>query len=122
VSEKCFKIAEILLKNTVNVFIKEDLQNYIEETGLIPVLECIANDGYDVSEFGLWEIPAENVYCFGSHINGLDGSEEAYEKCEWFDVYTDWDFKGDTVIGYISGGVPKKASCIKEAIQKYEMG
>ena len=92
------EIAEILLKNTPNIYMQAELDGYInvkkgdehsaiyngydiedieDNCDFTTVFDFIARDGYDISDFGLWEIPIKEVYCFMTNTKDLDGSKEA---------------------------------------------
>jgi hypothetical protein len=113
--ENVKKIAETLLKNTMNIYMKKALQKCISGKGdrtLMRVLKFIADDGYDIADFGLDEIPAFDVYCFMT------------EDCDKaFDVLVKDDKK--VTAGYLKGSeVGLQTMCadsIEEAIDKNEL-
>lgn len=103
--------ASMLAKNTLVPALKETLLNYESDKDMIKVIELIANSDYDISHFGLWEIPYWGVYCFFN-----------IENNDQFDVYLD-DFNGngrDCTFGYVDGNFcTQDAESIIEAISKY---
>lgn len=85
VKEPYAKMITELLKNTGNIYLKQFLSGVFEPyfwmlydhnmyCDLFGVLEYIRKDGYDISGFGLWEIPTNYIYSFykkeaGTRIN-----------------------------------------------------
>lgn len=118
VSEKeVIACAKILLKNTVNIYLKDELEELIVNGGLMfnediyKVVEKICEDGYDIREFGLIEIPHACVYCFGNTDN-----------TKFFDVYLEWFNEGsdEVTVGFVNkNSCTEDAESIAQAIEKY---
>lgn len=113
-TERKINLAKKFLKNTPNIFIKADLEEYIQAPAskakefqpLDKVLAFILEDGYSMENFGLFEIPIEETYCFVSNDR---------EDC--FDIYV----HGDSVTaGFIHDSNETDAPSIKAAIRCYK--
>jgi len=130
-NRKTIELAKLLLKNTGCPDCEDTgkwdivtLREYIkypyemddrEIKELTAVFELILRDGYDISGFVL-----DDCDWFGYAF---------YNKAEnkLFDVYTKWGIHKETVIGYMKPNPKRdgmlylyKASCIEEAIEKFD--
>lgn len=109
--EQIFHVAEQLRDNTSNIYLAMMLESFLcdpkDEFHLVPVLDYIVKDGYDVSNFGISEIPIENVYCFYSKKD-----EYMFDICVW-DI-------GLVTAGYVSGNQRFEAPNIETAISMDE--
>lgn len=118
IDEKDIKnCAGILMKNTDYVGLRNTLNDLVRngdnicDEDIYSVVEKICLDGYDISGFGLRDIPHQCIYTFHN-----------VKTKEWFNVYLDYFNDGDdyVTIGYIDkDNNTHDAENIKEAIQKY---
>lgn len=105
--------ARKLLKNT-NPYLGQILDDVItngNSSDAYLVIEKIAKDGYDISDFGLNEVPVPEVYGFANK-----------KKKQYFDVYLECINGGDEqiTIGYIGDNACyHNAENIKDAIAKF---
>lgn len=107
--------AEELIKNTLNIYLKSFIEDFIKDCkgdtftedtlDFKKVISKIYEDGYDINGFGLDEIPIPEVYCFIHN-----------EKNQKFDVYI---YNNDVNIGYMCDGCEYNAVNINEAIKRY---
>lgn len=111
--------AKKLLKNTnPNIpYLGEILDDVItngesrSEDDAYLVIEKIAKDGYDISDFALIEVPHTCVYCFGN-----------WSQKQFFDVYLDHFNDGEeySTVGFVGDDAcTHDANSIKEAILKF---
>lgn len=116
------EIAQELLKNTTNIYLREFIRGYIEnmqtiENGQADVDEplirfdnCISyieKVQFDITEWGLWEIPIFYSHCFWN------------EKTKQFFDLAVWDI-GEVIPRYLdSRACEEDAKSIPEAIEKY---
>lgn len=114
--------AKTLLENTDNYYLKNVLEELIingdcmEEDDIYLVVKKICEDGFDITGFGLEEIPHSSVYTFSKKVKELGVYQE-------FDVYLDY-FNGgseEVTVGYVGDdSCTHNAKTIKEAIEKRE--
>lgn len=111
--------AKKLLKNTTNIYLKNELEELIingdcmEEDNMYKVIKCICADGYDISNFGLLEIPHVSVYCFGNIDNN-----------KFFDVYLNFfnSENKEVSIGFLNDDSnTENADNIQMAIESYQI-
>lgn len=111
--------AKTLLKNTNNYYIKNILEeliingNGMEEDDIYLVVKKICEDGFDITGFGLTEIPHPCVYTFSKNVKALGVYQE-------FDVYLDYfnDGSEEVSVGYVGkDSCTHNAKTIKEAIE-----
>lgn len=113
--------AKTLLENTDN-YLKNVLKELIingdcmEEDDIYLVVKKICEDGFDITGFGLEEIPHSSVYTFSKKVKELGVYQE-------FDVYLDY-FNGgseEVTVGYVGkDSCTHNAKNIKEAIENRE--
>lgn len=121
------EIAKELLKNTTNIYLKKDIENYIlnidyyitghilknefyiSDTvmGLDMCISYIEKENFNITNWGLFEIPIYYSYVFYND-----------KTIQMFDIAI---FEDATVIPrYLSKGNEKNAKSIQEAIEKYD--
>ena len=88
----------------------------MEEDDIYLVVKKICEDGFDITGFGLEEIPHSSVYTFSKKVKELGVYQE-------FDVYLDY-FNGgseEVTVGYVGkDSCTHNAKNIKEAIENRE--
>lgn len=86
----------------------------MEEDNIYLVVKKICEDGFDITGFGLEEIPHSCVYTFSKKVKELGVYQE-------FDIYLDY-FNGgldEVTVGYVGkDSCTHNAKNIKEAIEK----
>lgn len=119
------EIAKELLKNTLNIYLKNFIENYIANmNGYIEAhiseknyadacikfdlcITQIEKEKFDIKDWGLFEIPIEYAYIFYN-----PKTEQMFD----IDVFDD----GEVIPTYISNGNEEFAKSIQEAIEKYD--
>ena len=118
-------IAYELRKNTKNIYLQDFIDQYIANFSdnsnnrqnhitfeLLKFHRClyyIQKEKFDVSGWGLWEIPHQDIFCF-------------YNKKENrnFDLVYNWFNNYEVRPSYITNSNNELAESIEEAIQLYE--
>lgn len=113
------KIAETILENTTNVYMREFISDYINEIKTQPkhmdvtyarfdcCIDYIMESGFEIRGWGLWEIPIFYSHCFWNK-----------QEKKAFDLAV-WDI-GKVIPRYIKNGNEEDAASIQEAIEKYD--
>lgn len=81
----------------------------VEKTDFDLVAELIAEDGYDISDFELIEIPHPKIFCFANE-----------KENKYFDVVKIFDDKWQ--FSYVKDSTNVLAHSIEEAVTKNEWG
>ena len=116
--KKIVDITKELIKNTDNIFYKEDLELFLEDfidfkefadrQDLLNVIYTIVQDGYELSGFEIYEIPTSTVYIFYNQ-----------DKKQMFDICLE---NNNAVISYLDDkNNQKTAFNIKHAIENYNI-
>ena len=109
--------AKSLMKNTSNIYLMDELSeliyngNAMENYAIYKVVKKIAEDGFDISAFGLKDIPHPSVYCFGSKDN-----------TQFFDVYLNCFTGGEeeVTVGFVNScSCTENAPSIFEAVNRF---
>ena len=116
--KKIVDITKELIKNTDNIFYKEDLELFLEDfidfkefadrQDLLNVIYTIVQDGYELSGFEIYEIPTSTAYIFYNQ-----------DKKQMFDICLE---NNNAVISYLDDkNNQKTAFNIKHAIENYNI-
>lgn len=116
--KKIVNVTKELLKNTDNIFYKEELELFLEDfidfkefvdrQDLLNVIYTIVQDGYELSGFEIYEIPTPTVYIFYNQ-----------DKKQMFDIYLE---NNNAIISYLDkNNNQKTAFNIKQAIENYNI-
>lgn len=116
--KKIVDITKELIKNTDNIFYKEDLELFLEDfidfkefadrQDLLNVIYTIVQDGYELSGFEIYEIPTSTVYIFYNQ-----------DKKQMFDICLE---NNNAVISYLDDNNNQKTAFnIKHAIENYNI-
>lgn len=112
-------IAEIILENTMNVYMREFISDYINEirthtkdmdaayARIDSCIDYIMESGFDMHGWGLWEIPIFYRYCFWNKTE-----KKAFDLAVW-DI-------SEVIPRYIKNDNEEDAVSIEEAIEKYD--
>lgn len=112
-------IAEIILENTTNGYMREFLSDYMDEikdhandmdvayARFDSCIDYIMESGFDMHGWGLWEIPIFYSHCFWNKTE-----KKAFDLAVW-DI-------GKVIPRYIKNGNEEDAASIEEAIEKYD--
>lgn len=123
--EKILIVAQKLLSHTNSNHLRRELKSFIDyfdciynkekfydnknHQNMLRAIEHIANDGYDITGFGLSEIPTVCAYYFTSEVKGLT-----------FAVYLDdaCTKEGDISFGFIDNGILSYTKNIENAVNQ----
>lgn len=109
------QVAYELLKNTTNIYLKSEIENYIKavelnrltENNTLDIrLEYILNEKFDITGWMLYEIPIDYAYCFFN-----ESTKESFD----LDL-----FDGVVTPAYINeNACERDAKSIQEAIDNF---
>lgn len=126
------QIANELLKNTTNIYLKNQLENYIANMNLyiyghisegdfeildegIALDMCITyieKEKFDITDWQLFEIPIYYVPLqYKTHVFYNSKTKQMFDLAVFYD--------GEVIPRYIANGSEKDATSIQEAIEKY---
>lgn len=115
------EIANELLKNTKNIYLKDFIKTYIKNIHNIEQNKCkrkelirldncisyIEKVNFNITDWGLWEIPIFYAHCFYK-----DKTKQMFDLAVWY--------IGEVIPRYLDANCNEEdAESIEEAIQKY---